>query len=141
MCVILCLTSLTRHYFVKFIQVVVCNCNLFFVIFWLHLGLLCCAQAFLYLQRARATLRCGAKASWALGVRASVVVAFGLSSSGSLALELRLSSCGTWASLLCGMWDLPGPGLEPMSPALTGGFLTTAPPEKPSSFHCYVLSQ
>ena len=27
------------------------------------------------------------------------------------------------------MWDLPGPGLEPVSPALAGGFLTTAPPE------------
>ena len=29
------------------------------------------------------------------------------------------------------MWDLPGPGLEPMSPALAGEFLTTAPPGKP----------
>ena len=29
------------------------------------------------------------------------------------------------------MWDLPRPGLEPMSPALAGGFLTTAPPGKP----------
>ena len=28
------------------------------------------------------------------------------------------------------MWDLPGPGLEPESPALAGGFLTTAPPRK-----------
>ena len=28
------------------------------------------------------------------------------------------------------MWDLPGPGLEPMSPELAGGFLTTAPPGK-----------
>ena len=28
------------------------------------------------------------------------------------------------------MWDLPGPGLEPISPALAGGFLTTAPPGK-----------
>ena len=28
------------------------------------------------------------------------------------------------------MWDFPGPGLEPMSPALAGGFLTTAPPGK-----------
>ena len=28
------------------------------------------------------------------------------------------------------MWDLPGPGLEPVSPALAGGFLTTAPPGK-----------
>ena len=26
------------------------------------------------------------------------------------------------------MWDLPGPGLEPMSPALAGGFLTIVPP-------------
>ena len=33
------------------------------------------------------------------------------------------------------MWDLPGPGLEPISPALAGGFLTTAPPGKPWSFH------
>ena len=29
------------------------------------------------------------------------------------------------------MWDLPGPGLEPVSPSLAGGFLTTAPPGKP----------
>ena len=29
------------------------------------------------------------------------------------------------------MWDLPGAGLEPVSPALAGGFLTTAPPGKP----------
>ena len=29
------------------------------------------------------------------------------------------------------MWDLPGPGIEPVSPALAGGFLTTAPPGKP----------
>ena len=28
------------------------------------------------------------------------------------------------------MWDLPGPGLEPMSPALAGSFLTTVPPGK-----------
>ena len=31
------------------------------------------------------------------------------------------------------MWDLPGPGLEPVSPALAGGFLTTAPPGKPDT--------
>ena len=29
------------------------------------------------------------------------------------------------------MWDLPGPGLKPVSLALAGGFLTTAPPGKP----------
>ena len=31
------------------------------------------------------------------------------------------------------MWDLPGPGIEPVSPALVGGFLTTAPAGKPRS--------
>ena len=41
------------------------------------------------------------------------------------------SSCGARAQLVCGMWDLPGPGLKPVSPALAGGFLTTAPPGKP----------
>ena len=44
----------------------------------------------------------------------------------------RLSSCGSRASLLLGMWDLPRPGLEPVSPALAGRFSTTAPPGKPS---------
>ena len=29
------------------------------------------------------------------------------------------------------MWDLPGPGIKPVSPALAGGFLTTVPPGKP----------
>ena len=36
------------------------------------------------------------------------------------------------------MWDLPGPGLEPTSPALAGGFLTTAPSGKSDS-HIYFL--
>ena len=31
------------------------------------------------------------------------------------------------------MWDLPRPGLEPVSSALAGGFSTTAPPGKPKS--------
>ena len=30
------------------------------------------------------------------------------------------------------MWDLPRPGLEPVSPALAGRFSTTAPPGKPT---------
>ena len=44
---------------------------------------------------------------------------------------LRLSSCGSRAQLLRGIWDLPRPGLEPVSPALAGRFSTTAPPGKP----------
>ena len=104
-------------------------------------SLLC--AGFLWLRRAGATLRCGVRASHcrgfsccrarALGAQASVVVARGLSSCGLWALELRLSSCGARALLLHGMWDLPGPGLEPMSFALAGRFLTTVPTGKPSS--------
>ena len=54
--------------------------------------------------------------AWALAAQASVVVARGL------------RSCGARALLLCGMWDLPRPRLEPVSPALAGGFLTIVPP-------------
>ena len=43
----------------------------------------------------------------------------------------RLSSCGSRAQLLRGMWDPPRPGLKPVSPALAGGLSTTAPPGKP----------
>ena len=53
-----------------------------------------------------------------------------LSSCGLQALECRLSSCGARAQLPLGMWDLPRPGLEPVSPELAGGFLTTASPGK-----------
>ena len=31
-----------------------------------------------------------------------------------------LKSCGRWAQLLHGVWDLPNPGIEPMSPAWIG---------------------
>ena len=47
----------------------------------------------------------------------------------------RLSSCGSQTQLLRGMWDLPRPGLEPVSPALAGRFSTTAPPGKPYLFY------
>ena len=48
----------------------------------------------------------------------------------SVVVARWLSSCGARASLLRGMWDLPGPGLEPVTPALAGGFLTSVPPGK-----------
>ena len=104
------------------------------------LGLHCCAWAFSRCSKqglpfvavrglliAVASLCCRARA---LGTWSSVLVACRLSSCGSQALEHRLSSCGTQALSLHGMWDLPRPGLEPMYPALAGGFLTTVPPGK-----------
>ena len=40
------------------------------------------------------------------------------------------SSCGAQASLLPGMWSLPGPRIEPAFLALAGSFLNTGPPGK-----------
>ena len=79
-----------------------------------------------------ASLRCaGFSLRWLLLLWSTGSRRVGFSSCGTRALERRLSSCGSRAQLLCGMWDLPRPGLEPVSPALAGGFLTTAPPGKP----------
>ena len=50
------------------------------------------------------------------GVWASAVPARGPCSCGSQALEHRLSGCGAQALLLCNMWDLPSPGIQPYSP-------------------------
>ena len=91
--------------------------------------------------------RCaGLSLSWPLLLRCTgsrraglVVVAHGLSSCGSQALEGRLSSCGALAYLLRGMWDLPGPGLEPVSPAFAGRFSTAVPPGKPCRLILTVL--
>ena len=73
---------------------------------------------------AGATLRCSAQPSHCGG----------FSCCRARALEHRLSSCGARAQLLRGMWNIPGPGLEPVSPALAGGFLTTVPAGKPQFF-------
>ena len=92
---------------------------------------------------------CGA---WALECAGPVVAARGLSTCGTWALErtgsvvvaCRLSTSGTWAlertgsvvvacrlscPVACGIL-VPLPGIEPMSPALQGRFLTTGPPGK-----------
>ena len=56
------------------------------------------------------------------------------------ALECQLSSWGVCTELSCGMWDLPGSGIEPVSPALAGGFLITRPPGKTFSLSSFLLS-
>ena len=71
----------------------------------------------------------GLSAAWA-----SVVVAHGLSSCSFWVLEHRLNSCGTWAWWLHSLWDLPWPGLKPVSLALAGGFLTLSHQGSPEPF-------
>ena len=70
---------------------------------------------------AGATLRCDLRASH--GCSFSCCEARALWHSG-------FSSCAAWAELLQSTWDLPRPGIKPVSPALAGRFLTTGPPEK-----------
>ena len=45
-------------------------------------------------------------------------------------LEHGHSNRGTWAWLSYCVWDLPGLGIKPTSPALAGWLLTTWPPRK-----------
>ena len=76
---------------------------------------------------ARAFSSCGKQGPLFIAVRGPPTIGTSLVAEHRLQTR-RLSNCGSRAQLLRGMWDLPGPGLEPMSPALAGGFLTTAPP-------------
>ena len=79
---------------------------------------------------ARAFSSCGKRGPPLTAVRGPLTIAASPAAEHRLQTR-RLSSCGSRAQLLRGMWDLPRPGLEPMSPALAGRFSTTAPPGKP----------
>ena len=61
------------------------------------------------------------------GCRAQALGCVGVSSCGAPAQELWLMGL---VALSC-VWGPPGPGMEPVSPALAGGFFTTEPPGKP----------
>ena len=87
------------------------------------LGLRFCARAF---------SSCGKRAPLFITVRGPLTIVASLVVEHRLQTR-RLSSCGSRAQLLRSMWDLPRPGLEPVSPALAGRFSTTAPPGKPCS--------
>ena len=91
------------------------------------LGLRFCARAF---------SSCGERGPLFIAVRGPLTVAASLVAEHRLQ-TCRLSSCGSRAQLLCGMWDLPRPGLEPVSPALAGRLSTTAPPGKPQDYFSF----
>ena len=55
-------------------------------------------------------------------MQASVTVARRLNSCGLWALERGLSGCGSRPQVLGGRWNLPGPGIKAVSPALAGDF-------------------
>ena len=79
---------------------------------------------------------CGAPASHCSGFsccRAQAVGGAGFNSCSSKPLEHRFSSCGIWASLFLSTWDLPGPGMEPTSPAWHGDSLLLSHQGSPES--------
>ena len=84
-----------------------------------YTGSHCCA-AFSLVAASRGYSSCRAQAS-SCG---------GFSCWGAQALRTRASAAVACAWLLLSMWNLPGPGIEPMYPALAGAFLTTGPPVK-----------
>ena len=76
---------------------------------------------------ARAFSSCGKRGPLFIAVRGPLTTAACLVAEHRLQTR-RLSNCGSRAQLLRGTWDLPRPGLEPVSPALAGRLSTTAPP-------------
>ena len=78
------------------------------------LGLRFCARAF---------PSCGKRGPLFIAVRGPLTIAAPPDAEQRLQTR-RLSNCGSRAQLLRGMWDLPRPGLEPVSPALAGRFST-----------------
>ena len=94
---------------------------LFIYLFMAVLGLRFCARAF---------SSCDKRGPLFIAVRGPPTVAASLVAEHRLQTR-RLSNCGSRAQLLRCMWDLPRPGLKPMSPALAGRFSTTVPPGKP----------
>ena len=94
--------------------------NKFIYLFLAALGLHCCVQAF---------SSCSEQGLLFVVVRGLLIVVASLVAEHGLQAR-GFSSCGARAQLLCSMWNLPRPGLEHVSPALAGRFLTTAPPGK-----------
>ena len=92
-----------------------------FFSFLVALGLCCCVWAFSRFQEQGPLSSRGAQgfSLWWLFFVQSMVSRFA-----------GFGSWGAWALLLHSMWNLPGPGIKPMFPALAGGFLSTVPPGK-----------
>ena len=65
---------------------------------------------------ARTFSSCGKRGPLLMAVRGPLTIAASLVAEHRLQTR-RLSNCGSRAQSFHGMWDLPRPGLEPVSPA------------------------
>ena len=113
----------------KYIYIFFSNFYLFIYLFMAGLGLRFCVRAF------------SSRGKWGplfIAVRWPLTAAAPPVAEHRLQTR-RLSNCGSWAQALRGMWDLPRPGLEPVSPALAGRLSTTAPSGKPPGKYIFIL--
>ena len=104
-------------FFLNFLKFIIYLLFLFLAVLGLHF----CVRAF---------SSCGEWGPLFITVRGPLTIAASLVAEHRLQTP-RLSSCGSRAQPLRGMWDPPRPGLETVSPALAGRLSTTAPPGKP----------
>ena len=126
MCLLtICISSLEKCLFKSF--AIFKKIYLLFIYFYVCVGLRFCARAF---------SSCDKWGPLFIVVRGPLIITASLVAEHRLQMR-RLNNCGSRTQLLCGMWDLPRPGLEPVSPALAGRFSTTAPPGKP---FCHFLN-
>ena len=97
--------------------------NFFFTyLFLAALGLHCCAGAF---------SSCGERellSSW--GARASYCNGFSSCGAQAAVEQLQLMGSRARTYLFHSMWNLPEPGIKPVSPALASRFFTTGSPGK-----------
>ena len=102
-------------------------CDFFFQILFIYgcAGSSLLPAGFLQLWRAQILSSCSVRVSHCSGFSYCRAQALG---------HAGFSSCGFQAQLLCSMWDLPKPGIKPMSPELAGGFFTAVPLGSPSVF-------
>ena len=117
-----CVDIFAKNFFQNFI---------YLFLFWAVRGLCCCKQVSSGCGEWGPLSSCDVQASYCCG----------FSCGRARALQhVGFSSLGAQALLPYGMWNLPRPGVEPVSPALADGFLTTGPPEMSIVCVCLFLN-
>ena len=106
------LKSWLHHYSNQYIDIPPLSLYIIYL-FQVVLGLRCCILAFCH---------CREQGLLFLEVRRLLTAV--------TSLVMKQGLQGAWVQLPCGMWNVPGPGMELVSPALAGGFLSIVPPGK-----------
>ena len=105
--------------------------NIYWLCLWLHRGFVAAHRLSLAVASGGCSLlSCAGFSLWRLLVLWSRVSRHTSLVCGLKALQPGLGCGGARARLLCSMWNLPWPGVKPVSPAFAAALLSTAPPGK-----------